>query len=314
MKVATTPQELADHPHGWGVIKTGVVEGASAGTVSSQLTVTDSVVTGYQSGGILFDGARGTDGSPDNTVRTGIKNQGYVTNTVVQGTPNSLYPQVGIKYTSGVTGFVKNSRVTGNYYQPDPAKSYGILLTDAGTDGPGGLTASGDIITGNGKAVYNANADNSAVRTGEPFAVSGSYFGQADLASLISGADSTGAATVTLSKVLPRAPLTVPTREGQVADLPPTAQVADPGSGTLLHVGTPVSPLVRGTDDFAIQSAELLVNGRKVGMSSIAPYLFNWTPTAADAGHVVMLQARVTDSSGHTRLSAPVFYKVAPIH
>jgi large repetitive protein len=314
MKVATTPQELADHPHGWGVIKTGVVEGASAGTVSSQLTVTDSVVTGYQSGGILFDGARGTDGSPDNTVRTGIKNQGYVTNTVVQGTPNSLYPQVGIKYTSGVTGFVKNSRVTGNYYQPDPAKSYGILLTDAGTDSPGGLTASGDIITGNGMAAYNANADNSAVREGEPFAVSGSYFGKVDLASLISGPDSTGAATVTLSKVLPRAPLTVPTREGQVADLPPTAQVADPGSGTVMHVGTPVSPLIRGTDDFAIQSAALLVNGRKVGMSTIAPYLFNWTPTAADAGHVVMLQARVTDSSGHTTLSAPVFYKVAPIH
>jgi hypothetical protein len=49
-------------------------------------------------------------------------------------------------------------------------------------------------------------------------------------------------------------------------------------------------------------------------MSTIAPYLFSWTPTAADAGHVVMLQARVTDSSGQTTLSAPVFYKVAPIH
>jgi len=315
MKVATTPQELADHPHGWGVIKTGVVEGASPGTVSSQLTVTDSVVTGYQSGGILFDGARGTDGSPDNTVRTGIKNQGYVTSSVVQGTPNSLYPQVGIKYTSGVTGFVQDTRVTGNYYQPDPAKSYGILLTDAGTDNPGGLTASGDIITGNGMAAYNANADNSAVREGEPFAVSGSYLGKGDLASVISGPDSAGAATVTVSKVLPLAALNkVPTSEGQVADLPPTAQVADPGSGTVLHVGTPVSPLVRGTDDFAVQSAVLLVNGREVGMSTIAPYLFSWTPTAADAGHVVMLQARVTDSSGHTTLSAPVFYKVAPIH
>jgi hypothetical protein len=32
--------------------------------VESKLTVTGSVVNGYPSGGILFDGARGEDGSP----------------------------------------------------------------------------------------------------------------------------------------------------------------------------------------------------------------------------------------------------------
>jgi hypothetical protein len=310
MKVATTPQELADHPHGWGVIKTGVVEGASPGTVSSQLTVTDSVVTGYQSGGILFDGARGTDGSPDNTVRTGIENQGYVTNTVVTGTPNSLYPQVGVQYTSGVTGFVNDSRITGNSYLPDPARGYGILLTDASTDTAGALTATGDVITGNGVAVYNANADMSAVREGAPFVVSRSYLGEGG--PIISGPDSTGAATVSIVKPLPEPALKVPTSVGKVADYAPTAEVADPGRDTVLKVGSTVHPLIRATDDFAVQSATLLVDGIPVGTASVAPYLLSWTPPLADAGKHVRLQALVTDSSGQKTLSDPVVYAVTP--
>jgi hypothetical protein len=310
MKVATNAQELAANPHGWGIVKTGVIQGAGPGTVESELTVTNSVITGYQSGGILFDGARGPDGSPDNTVRTGIRYHGYVTNTVVNGTPNSPYPQVGIKYTSGVTGFVKNSRITGNYYQPAPARSYGILLTDAGTDAAGALAASGDIITGNGFAAYNANADNSAVRSGAPFAVSDSYFGPG--APAISGPDSTGAATVAVTGRRSSPPQTVPSGVGRIVDSAPTAEVADPGLGSVLPVGSTVHPLVRGTDDFAVRSATLMVDGTPIGTTTTAPYEFSWTPSAAQARKHVMLRALVVDSSGNTTLSKPLIVAVAP--
>ncbi|XVV16578.1 Ig-like domain-containing protein [Actinoplanes sp. CA-131856] len=93
---------------GWGVVKTGVIQGSGPGTVESELTVTGSVV----SGGILIDGARGKDGAPENTVRSGIRNHGYVSRSVVTGP---------VSYTYGADGYVKDSRVSG-----------GVLKTDAG--------------------------------------------------------------------------------------------------------------------------------------------------------------------------------------
>ena len=309
MRVATDAQELAANPHGWGIVKTGTLRGAGPGTVESELTVTNSVITGYQSGGILFDGARGPDGSPDNTVRTGIRYHGYVTNTVIRGTPNSLYPQVGIKYTSGVTGFVRSSRITGNYYPPAPAQSYGILLTDAGTDAARALMASGDILSGNGFAAYNADADNTAVRSGAPFTLSDCYLGRG--ATAISGPDSTGAPSVIVTRRRSTPPPTVPTGVGRIVDAAPAAEVADPGRGSLLHVGSTVYPLVRATDDFAVQSATLLVNGTPIGTTTTAPYEFSWTPTAAEAGKHIMLRALVVDLSGNTTLSKPAIYAVA---
>lgn len=309
LKTATTPDELAAHPHGWGVVKTGLVRGAGPGTVESELTVTDSVVTGYQSGGILFDGARGPDGSADNTVRTGIRNHGYVSGTVVTGTPNSLYPQVGVKYTSGVTGFVDGSRITGNLFRPDPSQAFGVLLADAGTDATGGLAASGDVITGNGVAVSNATADGTAVRSGAPFTVSRSYLGKGT--PVVSGADASGAASVVLSHRLGSAPRSVPTSVGHVADSAPTAAVIDPGKGAVLQAGATVHPLIGATDDFAVRSATLLVDGVPVGTSSTAPYGVDWTPGAKLGGKHVTLSAVVTDSSGRRTTSRPVVVSVA---
>jgi dienelactone hydrolase len=321
MKVASTPEELADNPHGWGIVKTGVILGAGKGTVDSEVTVANSVVTGYQSGGILFDGARGTDGHADNLVRTGIKSHGYVTGTVVKGKPNSLFAQTGVKYTSGSDGFVKNSRITGNYFKPDPSKSYGLLLTDAGTETAGALTGSGDIITGNGFAVYNANASNTAVRLGAPFALSASFVGQGNPVSggpadpnngleAISGPDATPAPSVTVPGRLSTVP-SVPTGVGTIADDSPSAALIDPGTGLTLKVGETVFPFVSGHDDFAVKSASLLVDGSTVGTTTKAPYGFSWTPSTADAGKTVTLKAVVTDSSGQTTTSDSLTIKVA---
>ncbi|MEV4342914.1 Ig-like domain-containing protein [Actinoplanes sp. NPDC049596] len=90
------------------VVKTGLIQGSGPGTVESELTVAGSVVTG----GILFDGARGKDGAPENTIRSGIRNHGYVSRSVVTGS---------VTFTYGADGFVKDSRVSG-----------GVVLTDAG--------------------------------------------------------------------------------------------------------------------------------------------------------------------------------------
>jgi hypothetical protein len=321
MKVATTPQELADNPHGWGIVKTGYVLGAGKGTVESEVTVTNSVVTGYQSGGILFDGARGTDGNADNVVRTGIKNHGYVTNTVVRGKPNGLFAQTGVKYTSGVDGFVKNSRITGNYFKPDPSKSFGILLTDAGTETAGALSGSGDIVTGNGFAVYNANADNSGVRQGAPFALASSFVGQGNPVAggpadpsngleAISGPDATPAATVTTPSRLSAPPATVPTGVGSVADDDPSAALLDPGTGLKVKVGETLFPLVGGRDDFAVKSATLLVDGTPVATSGTAPYRFSWTPGKEYGGKEITLSAIVTDSAGQQSTAEPIGVEV----
>lgn len=309
MKVATTTAELADNPHGWGIVKTGLIQGAGNGTVENEVTVANSLVTGYQSGGILFDGARGVDGNAANSVRTGIKQHGYVTGTVVRGKPNSLFPQTGITYASGTDGFVNGSRITGNYFTPDPARSYGLLLTDARTETAGALTAQGNVVTSNGFAVYNANADNTAVRAGGPFTISGSYLGQGNPVTSGPGDPSTGieaisgsGSVVTSGRVSTPIP-SVPTGAGAVKDDAPFAAVVDPGAGTTIKVGETVNPVIRGRDDFAVRSATLLVNGLPVAATAKAPYTFSWTPTETSAGKDVTFTAVVTDSSGRSTTS-----------
>jgi hypothetical protein len=322
MKVATNATELAENPHGWGIVKTGVIQGAGKGTVETEVTVANSVVTGYQSGGILFDGARGSDGAAANTARAGLRNHGYVTGTVVKGKPTTVFAQTGIKYASGTDGFVNGSRITGNYFKSDPTKSFGLLLTDAKTETAGALTAAGNVITGNGFAVYNANADNTAVREGAPITISGSYLGTSapvvggpanpDTGTeAVSGPDTTGAATVTVASRASSTLVSVPTRVGAVTDKAPSAALVDPGKGMTVKVGETISPLVRGRDDFAVQSATLMVNGTPVDTTSTAPYAFSWTPTAEYAGKDVSFQAVVTDSSGQRTTSDALSVAVA---
>ena len=321
MAVAADDDELALQPHGWGIVKTGVILGDGPGTVESEVTVADSLVTGYQSGGILFDGARGPDGDADNTVRTGIRQHGYVVDTLVTGKPNRRYPQTGIAYTSGVDGFVENSRVTGNYYKPDPSQSFGILLTDAGTE-DGDLTVDGSILTGNGFAAYNANADNTGVREGAPLTVSSSFVGQgspveggpADPSAgteAVSGRDSEDDSTVIVSRRASTPPTGVPTTVGATADAAPAVALVDPIDGLEVEVGETVAPLARAFDDHAVTSVALVVDGEVVETTGSAPYAFTWMAAEEHAGSTVTLTAVATDSSGRTTTSAPLTLSVS---
>ncbi len=327
LKLASSADELAEEPHGWGVIKTNSLLGTGPGTVENEVTVENSVITGYQSGGVLIDGARGPDGSPDNVVRTGIKSSGYVENSVIRGAGgNNLIPQTGVKFTSGAKGFVRGNRITGNFFRPDQRQSVGILLTDAPTETAGGWSASGNIITGNGYALFNANADNTGVRessAGTPTVAlaTGNFWGlSAPVAGPsspttgvegISGPDALSAASVDAGSRLTTIPATVPTTVGTVADNAPSAALVDPEDGIEVEVGEEVEPLVRGSDDFAVESATLVVDGEAVDSSGVAPYEFSWTPTAEDAGDEIVLQGIVTDSSGQATATGELTVNVA---
>ena len=54
------------------------IQGVSEAAVRRELTIADSLVTGYESGGILFDDARGTERQRHDLVRSGILEYGYV--------------------------------------------------------------------------------------------------------------------------------------------------------------------------------------------------------------------------------------------
>ncbi|MBB2976494.1 dienelactone hydrolase [Microbacterium endophyticum] len=296
LKTAATSEELAANPHGWGIVKTNYLQGAGSGTVETELTVADSVVTGYQSGGILFDGARGTDGDAANLERSGIRQHGYVSGTVVTGSANPLYPQVGVRFTSGFDGFVSSSRITGNTSAADATRGVGVELRDSGA-----VEVSDSVITGNGVAVANRDAAGTAPRTDAPATVRGS---------MTDGLSADGS-TLTVLDPAQSEPAGVPMTAGAVTDNAPTSMIIDPGTGLELESGDTIAPLVRANDDFAVTSVSLLVDGESVSSSSTSPYTFSWSATDANKGKTVALTAVVTDSSGQSTTSDVVSVKVA---
>src|SRR5690606_2097154 len=108
----------------------------------------------------------------------GIKMNGFVKDTYIEGHgASTLIPQTGIQYHAGAKGYVTGSRITGNLFPTDPRRSVGLLLTDAETDG--GFYAEGNVITGNGYGLFNADIANGDVREGAPAEATGNYWGTA---------------------------------------------------------------------------------------------------------------------------------------
>ncbi len=310
LKKATTAGELADNPHGWGVVMTNSLIGAGAGTVQRQVTIDDSKVFGYQSGGVLIDGARGPDGNADNTVRQGIRQFGFVTDSVIKGGTSTLFPQTGIQYASGARGFVRRNRITGNFFRSNQRRSVGVLLTDAATEvaGADGFQgATGNIITGNGYGVFNANADNTAPRQGAPAIATGNYWGPnapaagpSNPSTNVEGysePDTTPAATVTVTGRLTTAPA-LPSDYTPISDGAPTGAIVNPGDGAEVPLEDETIPVVRASDDFAVASVALSAGDESLGTDTKAPYEFSWTPGTDVAGDTVTLTATITDENG----------------
>ena len=305
LKRAATGAELAARPHGWGIVATNHLVGSGPGTVLRRVTVADSLVHGYQAGGILFDDAKGPDGDPLNTAPAGIRIEGYVDGTIVRGSgPSSLIAQTGIRYHAGAAGAVTRSRIADNRFPTDQRRSVGVLLTGADT---GQWSLSGSAITGNGYGVFNADIENAAIRAGAPAQATGNWWGPGgppiegpsllgDGIEGISGPDEEEAASVLTDPVLGAEP-DVP-GPGPVPDDAPSAALVDPGEGAEARPGEPLVARVLASDDFGVASVALSVDGEPLDARIHSPYEFAWAPSAAQAGETVTLEATVTDSAG----------------
>ncbi len=332
--------ELAARPHGWGVVATNHYQGATEAAALRRIAIEDSLVTGYQSGGILFDLARGADGAPENLLRSGVVSYGYVEDTTVRGSgADALIPQTGVQYHAGQRGWIRRSLVTGNWYTPDPRRSVGVLLTDAETGvdpqnaGLRGFSISDSSMTGNGYGLFNATIGNDAVRLGAPAAASlggvtgtESYWGcnsspviggPSASAALnacqgISGLDASGDPSVELGFFRRAAPplAAVP---GMQPDAAPSASIADPLGPTIV-VGEALLPVVAAADDFGVRSVELALDAAPVATLALKPYEFatGWTPGYGEIGQTRRLVATVTDSAGRSAVATRELTVVAP--
>ncbi|WP_146175403.1 hypothetical protein [Paraconexibacter algicola] len=337
---AADATELAARPHGWGIVQTNHLVGASEGTIRREVTVERTLVTGYQAGGILFDDARGTDGSATTTQRSGIRAYGRVVQSTVTGSgPDTLIPQTGIRYHAGHRGEVTKSVITGNSYTPDARQSVGVLLTDAET-GPDpsnpavrALTVYDNVFTGNGYGAFNANATNDAVRQGAPAAFTpgtlglenwwgcntGPIVGAPSSATCqgISGDDTTPAASIERGTTRTSQQVLTALQAGPVpgvtADALPTASIDEPLGGGTIVAGVDAAPVVVAADDFGVKSVALSVDGGTPVVDGKAPYdAFSYTPGFDQLGDTVTFTAVVTDASNQTRTVTSTVRVVPP--
>jgi large repetitive protein len=324
---ATSTNSLNARPHGWGIVATNSMQGEGPGTILRQVTVADSLVTGYQTGGILFDDAAGKDAAESAKQSAKILLKGVVTGSVVEGRgpvapPTFAFPQTGIQYHAGASGFVEGSKVSGNVLTADPRKSVGVLLTGAETND---WYAKGTLLTGNGFGLFNANVTNTAVLAGAPATATENFWGSGGTPILgqsvfgagvdeagISGLDAEGNPSVLFDPVAGAAP-TAPAVPGPIEDLAPSGELVNPGDGAEAEADVPIEPVVLTEDDFGVASVELAADGEPVAKLAEAPYVFAWTPSEEQQGETVTLEATIVDSSGQTTTrSVDVEVKAAP--
>jgi len=313
LKRVTTAGELATKPHGWGIVATNSMVGAGSGAPERQITVVNSKVFGYQSGGIRFDDARGTDAATTGTEFSGMKEVGFVKNTLVEGSgASTVIPQTGIQYHAGATGAVTGSKITNNRYTTEPRKSVGVLLTGAGS----ALSISGSTIIGNGYGLFNADSKNELVREAAPALATDNYWGTNGTPIVgptvvgppdeegISGDDGAANPSVTFGPVLGAAPAAPAV--GTPSDASPIGSIVNPGDGESVEAGVALEPVVLAEDDYGVKSVTLTADGAPIGARSEAPYGFNWKPGSDDIGSTVTLVATITDSADKKATTASI--------
>jgi hypothetical protein len=300
----------AANGNGWGVVETNSLTAEGAGAPERQVTITDSRVTGYAAGGVLFDGSKGEAAS---TTRSGMNQVGYVFDSTIEGSGGTAaVPQVGVAYRSGAHGEITGSAVVDNHGAT--GTSYGILAADAGA-----LSVEGSEIAGNGDngyGLYDANADVSGVSTGDPVIAAGDFWGDGGAPltgeTVLGPPDEEGVGgPVTVTSPLGSAP-TVPAVPALMPDAPPVGEIVDPVGGEAAEVGVAMEPVVFTEDDYGVKSVSLEADGAPVATIGEAPYAFEWTPSAAELNSQVTLKATITDSSGQVTTSAVTVRVVRP--
>jgi hypothetical protein len=315
----------AANGNGWGVVMSNSQIGTGLGSPERQVTIENSKIKGYATGGVLFDDSKGrVDGSATTAERSGMNQVGYVKNTLIEGAgPSTTLKQTGIQVAGGAVAQITGSTIAGNLDVNEQRASVGVLLTDAETLN-GGFSISNSAIKGNGYGLFNADAKNELVREGAPATATDDYWGTGGSpvegptvvvktepkageflytpgVEGVSGADAATNPSVLSAPVLGAAPAT-PT-VGIQTDLAPVGGIVNPDGGEAVEAGVAVEPVVAAEDDYGVRSVVLKVDGATVGSKAIAPYAFSWTPTAAEMGTSVQLEATVTDSAGQVTTS-----------
>ncbi|MBE2315084.1 hypothetical protein DVA67_003810 [Solirubrobacter sp. CPCC 204708] len=245
-------------PYSYGVVMTNSLQGAEAG-VRREVVLEKSLVTGS----VLFDDARGADGTATTTVRSGIKAYGVITGSRVEGPVSYTYGQRGSITGSVITGAVT---LTDAETGPDPSNPVVRAWSASGSSLLGGLLNTGTVAA----------------------AVGGNFWGT-----------STTTGPVEVGDVLSEAP-TAPSAPGAVVDAPPTGAIVDPFGPTTVAWDETIYPVVVAADDFGVKSVELTANGIPVGAVGRTPYEFEYRPAYEHIGDHVVLTAKITDSSGQT--------------
>lgn len=340
----------ASQPHGWGVVMTNSLQSDVAGGIRREVTLEDSLVTGFGAGGVLFDASVGgvdnptvvAPGTSPLQTRSNVNAYGNVVRSRVVGEKGGAsVPQTGVRYQSGQRGRVTDSEVVDTWSgvggTAAARTAVGVLLADADTGddpkNPGvrALAISGTTFGGTGYAVYNADAANAAIRNGAPVLATGNYWGCPTGPVAVSspttgcqGRSGNDAGNPAAVPPVPAAPsvVTEPFRTTPIAalavpaetdDAAPTAEILEPEANAVVPVGTTISPVVLASDDFGVRSVSLTAGGLPVATISKRPFEFSWAPSAAQAGTTVELRATVTDSSGQTTTATvPVVVPAAP--
>ena len=214
---------------------------------------------------------------------------------------------------AGATGKVTGSKLVDNSYATTPSKSAGVLLTGAETLNEG-VSITGSLFTGDVDGVYNADVTNTGVRKGAPVSARGNFWGEGGepvegptLAGPpeqegISPKDSEGQPSVLYAPVATTAPV-VPAVLSALPDVAPVGSIVNPGDGETVAAGATVEPVVQVEDDYGVKSVTMTADGAAIGTVGEAPYTFSWTPSDAEVGKTVKLEATIVDSSGQTTTS-----------
>src|SRR3954452_15017171 len=182
-------------PYSYGLVMTNSLQGAEAG-VRREVVVEKSLVNGA----VLFDDARGADGTATTTARSGIKAYGAITGSRVTGP---------VTYTYGQRGSITGSEITGP-----------LTLTDAETGADPSnpavraFSASGSSLLGG-----LTNTGSGAASVGGNFWGGSSITGPAEQGTPLSSAP---------------APLVVP---ATTVDAAPTGAIVDPIGPTIVAWG-----------------------------------------------------------------------------
>ncbi|HEY2477934.1 MAG TPA: Ig-like domain-containing protein [Solirubrobacterales bacterium] len=295
--------------NGWGVVETNSLLGAGVGSAERQVTIEDSTIKGYGAGGVLFDGSKGgLDGAATNTERSGLNQVGYVFDSTIEGSGGgSTVAQTGIAYRSGARGEVTGSAVVKNHSTTATGNSYGVLAADSGV-----VTVEGSLIAENGAkgfGLFNGDATAGAVSTGAPVEATGNWWGTGGAPvegeTVLGPPDAegvSGSGSVTFDPVAGGVPV-IPPVPGSLPDAAPVGALVEPGDGEAVESGEPVAPVVFAEDDYGVKSVSLTADGDPVETIAAAPYVFSWTPTPAEIGASVHLEATITDSSGQVTTS-----------